>query len=145
MALEAPSRRKTLAFFAAARALGAGATTLVARDLSPSIPHAETVAFCTCCAVLLSCVSLYPELLPPGYYHSVVKWSRDYTDPILTRLFRTPGERFLTCQEGGLHEGTCTSHALEDLLRSLPAFAKLYFPIHLAPVLLVKRHLLKNR
>ncbi|KAK7503003.1 hypothetical protein BaRGS_00005629 [Batillaria attramentaria] len=33
LALEAHSRRKTLAFFVAARALGAGATTLVARDL----------------------------------------------------------------------------------------------------------------
>ena len=145
MALDAASRHNPIAFFAAARALGAGATTLVTRGHVTSVPHAETVAFCVCCAVLLPCVCLHPQLLPTGYYRSVVRWSRAYSEPILTRLFRTPEERFLTCQEVGLHEGTCASHALLDLVRGLPFFARLYFPIHLAPVLLFKRSMLKNR
>lgn len=145
MAVEAPQRQRVLALFATARALGAGVTTLVARDVVSPVPHAETLAFCTCCAVLVTCVALYPHLLPAGYYKSVLKWSRDYTDPILTELFRKPGDHFLACHDVGLHEGTCTEHAIHDFVRSLPAFAKLYIPIHLAPVLIFKRHMIKKR
>nr|KAG5711029.1 hypothetical protein BaRGS_013763 [Batillaria attramentaria] len=145
LALEAHSRRKTLAFFVAARALGAGATTLVARDLVRSIPHAETLTFCVCCATLVTCVARFPHLLPQGYYRSVVKWSRDYSHDILDELFRRPNDRFLTCNEVGMHQGACTRHALEDFVRSLPGFAKLYLPIHLAPVLVFKRAMLQKK
>ncbi|KAL8568832.1 hypothetical protein ACOMHN_035595 [Nucella lapillus] len=145
MLLEDPSRQKTLTFFTTARALGAGVVTLVSRGLVRPIPHAETLAFCTCCAALTTCVAIFPKLLPAGYYHSVLKWSRDYSHPVLEKLFRVPGERFLTCQEAGLHGDTCTKHALLDLFRSLPSFAKLYLPIHLAPVLVFKRDVLKKR
>lgn len=142
--MEESSCQKTFAFFTAARALGAGVTTLVTRGVVPHVPHAETLTFCVCCGALLTCVTNFSHLLPQSYYHSVVKWSRDYTDAILNVLFRTPGDRFLACSEAGLHTGTCTRHAVEDFLRSLPGFAKLYLPIHLVPILLFKMNRLKT-
>jgi hypothetical protein len=76
MAVEAPQRQRVLAFFVTARALGAGVSTMVARDVIRVIPHAEALSFSACSAALLSCVCLYPHLLPHGYYKSVLKWSR---------------------------------------------------------------------
>lgn len=145
LAVSSPSYHKVLTLFITARALGAGATTLVARGLVKGIPHAEILVFCAECALAVTGVACYPSLLPRGYYLSVLKWSRDYTEATTSALFRIPGSCFVTCSEAGLHEGSCTAHALRDFLRSFPSFAKLYLPIHLTPVVLFKRNLLKKR
>ncbi|GFS17400.1 hypothetical protein ElyMa_001496500 [Elysia marginata] len=139
------SRRQTLAFFTLSRAMGAGISTLVTRGYLRNIPYFEVGVFSACVSLIVYCTALAPHLLNRGYYRSILKWSRDYTDARLTRLFREPGPRFLTCAEVGLHEGSCTAHRLKDLLLSLSGFAKLYLPIHLTPVLIFKRGLLLKR
>lgn len=143
--LENPVRRRTLSLFTISRALGALVSTLITRGQIPFIAHGDTLMFCLSCAFLVYCTALRPHLLPKGYYYSVLKWSRDYTDDKLNQLFRIPGEKFLSCNEVGLHTDSCTSHALIDLIQSWPVFAKLYLPIHLAPVLVFRRKLLVNR
>ncbi|XP_012935165.1 uncharacterized protein LOC101854933 [Aplysia californica] len=139
------SRRKTVTFFTVARALGALVSTLVARGHLGTLPFLEVWVFCACVSVIVYCTALKPQYLTPGYYRSIVKWSRDYSDEKLEKLFRVQGDRFLTCEEAGLHEGPCVRQRFEDCLRSLPGFAKLYLPIHLTPVLLFKRKVLKER
>lgn len=145
VALLDSSRRQTLAFFTLSRALGAGISTLVTRDYLRSIPFFEVWVFSACVSLIVYCTALAPQYLNRGYYMSILKWSRDYTDSNLTLTFREPGSRFLTCSEVGLHEGSCTAHRLKDLLLSLPGFAKLYLPIHLTPVLIFKRAMLMKR
>ncbi|KAK6166026.1 hypothetical protein SNE40_022815 [Patella caerulea] len=135
-------RRKAGALFAIARALGSGLTTLVKRGHLTRIPYCETISFCLSCAFLVYCTALEPNLLSKGYYYSILKWSRDYTDANLTLLFRKPAESFISCQAAGLHQESCTNHAFKDFCLSFPAFAKLYLPIHATPMLLFRRKLL---
>lgn len=142
LCVEDPTRRLVFCLFAISRAIGALISTLVAREKIPEIPYSETAFFCLCCAFLVYCTALNPQLLNSGYYHSVLKWSRDYTDKKLQKLFREPGDRFLTCQEVGLHKDNCFRHAVLDWAKSFPAFAKLYFPIHVAPVVIFRRKIL---
>lgn len=143
--IEEPTRRRVICLFAIARAFGALISTLVVREKIPMIPYSETVLFCLCCAFLVYCTALKPQLLFKGYYYSVLKWSRDYTDKKLDVLFRKPSDRFLTCNEVGLHTDSCTKHAMKDFIYSFPAFAKLYLPIHVAPVIIFRRNLLLQR
>ena len=138
MVVEDRTRRRIYCLFAIARAVGAMVTTLVKRGVLPSVPYSETALFCWCTSFLVYCTALKPQYLFTGYYKSVLKWSRDYTDDKLKRLFRNPGPEFLTCAEAGLHDGSCTVHAMKDLAQSIPPFAKLYLPIHLAPVIFFK-------
>ncbi|RUS78406.1 hypothetical protein EGW08_013820 [Elysia chlorotica] len=145
VALLDSSRRQTLAFFTLSRALGAGISTLVTRGFLNHIPFFEVGVFSACVSLIVHCTAMAPQYLNRGYYMSIIKWSRDYTDERLTRAFREPGPRFLTCAEIGLHEGSCTKHRVTDLLQSLSGFAKLYLPIHLIPVLIFKRGLLLKR
>ncbi|XP_062617210.1 uncharacterized protein LOC134278915 [Saccostrea cucullata] len=145
LCIEDPTRRLIFCLFAISRAIGALISTLVAREKIPEIPYSETMSFCCCCAFLVYCTALNPQLLNTGYYFSVLKWSRDYTDKKLRVLFREPGDRFLTCQEAGLHKDQCLRHAIVDWVKSFPAFAKLYFPIHVAPVVVFRRKLLLER
>ncbi|KAH9489152.1 hypothetical protein Btru_052328 [Bulinus truncatus] len=145
IALLNKSVRQTVVFFTLARALGAGVSTLVARDIVGAVPFFEVAMFSFCTSIILYCVSLRPNLINPGYYKSILKWSRDYTDGKLTTLFRTPGTKFVTCAESGLHQGNCMHHRLVDFIHSLPGFAKLYLPIHLTPVLVFKRNVLLER
>lgn len=142
LCVEDPTRRLVFCLFAISRAIGALISTLVAREKIPEIPYSETAFFCLCCAFLVYCTALNPQLLNSGYYYSVLKWSRDYTDKKLRKLFREPGDRFLTCQEVGLHKDHCFRHAVLDWAKSFPAFAKLYFPIHVAPVFIFRRKIL---
>ncbi|VDI38316.1 Hypothetical predicted protein [Mytilus galloprovincialis] len=143
--IEDPTRRQVVTLFAIARAFGALISTLVVRGKIPYIEYSETLLFCLCCGFLVYAVALNPRLLFTGYYYSVLKWSRDYTDQKLNTLFRNPGEKFLTCSEVGLHKDSCTKHAIKDFFHSIPAFAKLYFPIHLTPVVIFRRKLLLER
>ncbi|XP_045198848.2 uncharacterized protein LOC123553172 [Mercenaria mercenaria] len=135
MVVEDRTRRRIYCLFAIARAVGAMVTTLVKRGLIPAVPYSETALFCSCTSFLVYCTALKPQYLFTGYYRSVLKWSRDYTDKKLNVLFREPGTKFLTCAEAGLHEQSCTYHAFKDFLQSLPPFAKLYLPIHMAPII----------
>lgn len=135
MVVEDRTRRQIYCLFAIARAVGAMVTTLVKRGVIPAVPHSETALFCSCTSFLVYCTALKPQYLFTGYYRSVLKWSRDYTDQKLKLLFREPGNTFLTCGEAGLHDHNCTYHAFKDFLQSLPPFAKLYLPIHMAPII----------
>ncbi|ESO84969.1 hypothetical protein LOTGIDRAFT_168227 [Lottia gigantea] len=137
--VEDETRRKVASLFAIARALGAGLTTLVKRGKITRIPYCETWSFCACCAFLVYCTALKPELLSKGYYKSILKWSRDYSDENLTLLFRKPAVEFINCQSAGLHKQSCTHHAVKDFCYSYPAFAKLYLPIHATPMVLFRR------
>ncbi|KAK0042759.1 hypothetical protein Bpfe_027822 [Biomphalaria pfeifferi] len=139
------SNRQTLAFFTLARALGAIVSTLVTRGVLVAIPFFEVAIFSLCTSIILYCVALKPDFLNPGYYKSILKWSRDYTDENLSILFRMPAKHFLTCQDAGLHQGNCTQQRLNDLIKSLPGFAKLYLPIHMTPVIVFKRKVLFER
>ncbi|KAH3735320.1 uncharacterized protein LOC127850296 [Dreissena polymorpha] len=143
--VEDRTRRRIYCLFAIARAIGAVVSTLVRRGLLPAMPYSETMLFCSCTSFLVYCTALKPQYLLTGYYKSVLKWSRDYTDRKLTTLFRQPGPDFLTCSDVGLHEGSCMRHAVTDFTRSLPAFAKLYLPIHLAPIIFFKYKLFLKR
>ena len=134
-----------MCLFAIARALGALVSTLVVREKIPGVPFGETISFCLGCSILVYCVSLKPQLLFSGYYRSVLKWSRDYTDVKLNTVFRQPGDKFLTCQEVGLHQDSCLYHAIKDFFLSMPAFAKIYFPIHITPILVFRRKLLLKK
>lgn len=143
--VEDPGRRLIYTLFAVSRAFGALVSTLVTREKVPEIPYSETLLFCLCCGFLVHCVALRPDLLHKGYYYSVLKWSRDYNDKTLQKLFRDTGDRFLTCQEAGLHSDSCTKHAFKDMILSIPSFAKLYLPIHLAPIVIFRRKLVIKR
>lgn len=143
--MEDPTRRQVVTLFALARAFGALVSTLVTRGRIPYIQYSETALFSLCCGFLVYAVALNPQLLYKGYYYSVLKWSRDYTDKKLNKLFRDPGTKFLTCAEVGLHENTCTRHAIADFFQSIPAFAKLYLPIHLTPIVIFRRKLLLEK
>ena len=118
---------------------------MVVRRKLRQIEYSETALFCLCCSFLLYAVSLDPKLLFTGYYYSVLKWSRDYTDKKLNILFRVPGDKFLTCNEVGIHKDGCMKHAIKDFFQSIPAFAKLYFPIHVTPIIIFRRKLLVQR
>lgn len=133
--VEDRTRRRIYCLFAIARAIGAIIATLVKRGVIPTIPYSETALFCACTSFLVYCTALKPQYLFTGYYRSVLKWSRDYTDKKLNTIFRQPGTTFLTCAEAGLHEYSCTYHAFTDFVQSLPPFAKLYLPIHMAPII----------
>ena len=138
IAVEDRTRRRVYCLFAIARSVGALVTTLVKRKHLPAIPFSETVLFSSCTAFLVYCNALKPQYLFPGYYRSVLKWSRDYTDQKLTRLFREPNTKFLTCADVGLHQKSCEKHAVLDFLQSFSGFAKLYLPIHAAPFVFFK-------
>ncbi|XP_071114487.1 transmembrane protein 135-like [Haliotis cracherodii] len=143
--VEDHSRRSVVALFAVARALGAGVSTLVTREHVRKVPYSETMAFCLCCGFLVYCTALRPSVLAKGYYHSILKWSRDYTDTKLDLLFRLPSDHFISCQEGGLHAYSCTRHAFWDFLCSLSSFVKLYLPIHVTPIVIFRRHLIVEK
>jgi hypothetical protein len=51
----------------------------------------------------------------------------------------------LTCNEVGIHKDGCMKHAIKDFFQSIPAFAKLYFPIHVTPIIIFRRKLLVQR
>jgi hypothetical protein len=89
------NRRRVVTLFAIARAFGGLISTMVVRRKLRQIEYSETALFCLCCSFLLYAVSLDPKLLFTGYYYSVLKWSRDYTDKKLNILFRVPGDKFL--------------------------------------------------
>lgn len=135
MVVEDRTRRRLYCLFAIARAIGAIISTFVKRGFLPSVPYSETAMFCSVTSLMIYCAALKPQYLFTGYYRSIMKWSRDYTDAKLTKLFRIPGNEFLTCAEVGLHQDSCTYHAMRDFLQSIPSFAKLYFPIHMAPII----------
>ncbi|XP_060077144.1 uncharacterized protein LOC132556719 [Ylistrum balloti] len=143
--IEDPGRRLIYTLFAVSRAFGALVSTLVTREKIPEIPYSETMLFSLCCGFLVHCVALRPDLLQKGYYYSVLKWSRDYNDKILQTLFRDSGDRFLGCQEAGLHPDSCTKHAFKDMIFSIPSFAKLYLPIHIAPIVIFRWKLIVKR
>ncbi|XP_033741255.1 uncharacterized protein LOC117328034 [Pecten maximus] len=143
--VEDPGRRLVYTLFAVSRAFGALISTLVTREKIPEIPYSETLLFSVCCGFLVHCVALRPDLLHKGYYYSVLKWSRDYNDKTLQKLFRDSGDRFLSCQEAGLHSDSCTKHAFKDMIYSIPSFAKLYLPIHLAPIIIFRHKLVVKR
>lgn len=145
IAIEDPTRRRVVTLFAIARAFGGLISTMVVRGKLPQIEYSETALFCLCSSFLLYAVSLQPKLLFTGYYYSVLKWSRDYTDQKLNILFRDTGDKFLTCNEVGLHKDGCMKHAIKDFFYSIPAFAKLYMPIHVAPIIIFRRKLLFQR
>lgn len=88
LCVEDPTRRLVFCLFAISRAIGALISTLVAREKIPEIPYSETAFFCLCCAFLIYCTALNPQLLNSGYYHSVLKWSRDYTDKKTTKVIQ---------------------------------------------------------
>lgn len=150
MVVEDRTRRRLYCLFAIARAIGAIICTLVKRELLPSVPYSETAMFSAVTGLLVYCTALKPQYLFTGYYRSVMKWSRDYTDEKLTKLFRTPGNQFLSCAEVGLHQDSCAYHSVRDFIQSVPPFAKLYFTIHMAPIIFfqhkqfVKRFVLPN-
>ncbi|WAR08281.1 hypothetical protein MAR_018239 [Mya arenaria] len=125
MVVEDRTRRRIYCLFAIARAIGAMISTLVKRGLLPSVPYSETALFCSCTSFLVYCTALQPQYLFTGYYKSVLKWSRDYTDEKLKKLFREHGDTFLTCADVGLHDQNCTIHAAIDFAQSIPPFAKL--------------------
>jgi len=143
--VEDRTRRHIYCVFAIARAFGAIVSTLVKREVVPFIPYSETALFSLCTGFLVYCTALKPQYLLPGYYRSVLKWSRDYTDPKLTKLFREPGASFLTCADVHLHKQSCERHAVMDFWKSFLPFAKLYLPIHLAPIVLMRLRSLKKR
>ena len=145
MVVEDRTRRQLYCLFAIARAFGAILSTLVKRGLLPSVPYSETALFSALTGFLVYCTSINPQYLFTGYYRSILKWSRDYTDSKLTTLFRDSGSRFLTCAEVGLHQDSCTYHALQDLVLSIPSFAKLYLPIHMAPTIFFNYKLIYRR
>lgn len=145
MAIEDRTRRRVYCLFALARAIGALISTLVRRNLLPDIPYSETILYGACSSFLVYCTALKPEYLFPGYYRSVLKWSHDYTDQKLTKLFREPNTMFMKCEDVGLHPGNCEKHAAIDFLRSVPGFAKLYLPIHVAPFIFFKYRVLFKR
>lgn len=118
---------------------------MVVRGKLPQIEYSETALFCLCCSFLLYAVVLDPKLLFTGYYYSILKWSRDYTEKKLNIVFRVPGDQFLTCKEVGIHKDGCMKHAIKDFFQSIPAFAKLYFPIHVTPIIIFRRKLLVQR
>ncbi len=78
--LDEPSRRRTLSHFITARALGALVITLKCRGVLPSFPYFTTLMFGICESLVVVAVTRHPELLPKGYYRSVLKWSLCYTD-----------------------------------------------------------------
>ncbi|XP_041354239.1 uncharacterized protein LOC121372054 [Gigantopelta aegis] len=143
--VENDSRRTFMTFFAIARALGAGLSTLVARETIPAIPFFDIMTFSACGAYIVYSAAVKPSNLSEGYYRSLLKWSRGFTDASLARIYRLPGDRFISCQEAGMHSDTCTKHALKDFFQSLLPFASLYLPIHLTPILVFRRKLLIER
>ncbi|CAL1546335.1 unnamed protein product [Lymnaea stagnalis] len=82
------SMRQTLAFFTLSRALGASLSTLVTRGVVYAVPCFEVAIFCLCTSLIVYCVSLKPHYLNTGYYRSILKWSRDFTDKNLNYLHR---------------------------------------------------------
>ncbi|XP_013416683.1 uncharacterized protein LOC106178162 isoform X2 [Lingula anatina] len=143
--VESNMRRRTIALFALARAVGVLADAANRQGVVRPIPHGYTTLFCLCCSFMVYCTALKPQLLQKGYYYSVLKWSRDYTNSNLEKVFRKQGSVFVSCARGEIHDNTCTRHAFLDLLQSWPGFAKLYLPIHVAPILLFKRKLLRQQ
>ena len=79
-AMDDPSRRFTFSLFLSARALGALITTLHRRGYLPTVPHFVTVALGLCQCLILVAVTRFPELLPQGYYRSVIRWALYYTE-----------------------------------------------------------------
>ena len=145
LSVEDRTRRRVYCLFAIARAVGALVSTLVRRGYLPDIPFSETYLFGICGSFLVYCNALKPQYLFPGYYRSVLKWSRDYTDQKLSKLFREPNTKFLTCADVGLHPDSCEKHAVKDFLQSIPGFVKLYLPIHVAPFIFFKHRMLFKR
>ena len=78
--IDDPSRRHTLSLFVVARALGALITTLHRRGQLPTIPHFVVLTFGLCQSFIIYSVVRYPELLPVGYYRSLLSWSMYFTD-----------------------------------------------------------------
>lgn len=78
--IDDPQRRYTLSLFIVARAFGALIITLHKRGYLPSMPYFVELTFGLCQAFIGVCGIRYPELLPAGYYRSVLKWSRHLTD-----------------------------------------------------------------
>ena len=135
-----------MTFFAIARALGAGLSTLVARNIIRAIPFFDIMTFSACGAYIVYSAAVKPSNLSDGYYKSLLKWSRGFTDASLARIYRLPGDRFISCQEAGIHSGqSCTTHAVKDFFQSLLPFASLYLPIHLTPILVFRRQILIER
>lgn len=145
IAIEDPTRRRVVTLFAIARAFGGLISTMVVRGKLPQIEYSETALFCLCSSFILYAAILDPKLLFTGYYYSILKWSRDYTEKKLNIVFRVPGDQFLTCKEVGIHQDGCMKHAIKDFFQSIPAFAKLYFPIHVTPIIIFRRKLLVQR
>ena len=78
--IDDPSRRHTLSLFVIARALGALITTLHRRGQLPTIPHFVVLMFGLCQSFIIYSVVRYPELLPVGYYRSLLRWSVSLSD-----------------------------------------------------------------
>ena len=78
--LDHPDRRRTLSLFVLARALGALVVTLHQRGHLPNVPYFATVIFAVCESLIIVCMTHFPELLPRGYYRSILNWSMYYTN-----------------------------------------------------------------
>ncbi|XP_078571983.1 transmembrane protein 135-like [Branchiostoma floridae x Branchiostoma japonicum] len=137
MFIESGKRRRTIALFLLARAAGAFMSTWVKRGRLPRVRHLDTLVFCLCTGFIVYAAALDPELLPDGYYRSILRWSRGWTDKGLAETLRREGTAFVPC-DVHMHPGSCHVYTLKDTLRSWPSFFKMYLPINLVPVLLFK-------
>ncbi|KAI8506896.1 hypothetical protein Bbelb_153350 [Branchiostoma belcheri] len=144
MFIESGKRRRTIALFLLARAANAFFSTLVRRGHVPRVRHCDTAVFCLCTGFIVYAAALDPELLPVGYYRSILRWSRGWTDKGLAHTLRRTGTEFVPC-DLHMHPGSCHAYTLKDTLRSWPSFFKMYLPINLVPVLLFKYKQLLSR
>ena len=78
--IDDPQRRRTLSLFVLARALGALFMTLHHRGQLPTVPYFVTIVFAACQSLIIMCVTHFPELLPQGYYKSILNWSMYYSE-----------------------------------------------------------------
>lgn len=135
--IDEPHRRRSILLYVMARAVGTLVKTLHSRGLLPTVPHLSFLVYSVCHAFIMVCMVHYPELLPPAYYNSIIRWGQTYTDEKIRLYFREPGSEFVPCSVL-MHKGSCESSAFFGFFSHWFLYLKLYTVLYIIPLLLFR-------
>ncbi len=153
MLLDERSRRKSLTLYFFARSLDTLANVCVHKGILPQIDWFYSFLFGVVNMPIQYGFVFMPEILDKGYY----KWILNMGDVHDSAIVKTIRDRrsmhfdhgisipFRSCNEGGLHEGSCTWFSFLDLISCFFRASKTYIPVHLATLIFFRHAFLLDK
>jgi hypothetical protein len=143
--LDEASRRQMIALYLFSRGLDVATKRLVRDGRIPYWKHFEALLFGVSNMPIMYGFLFMPEILQPSYYKWILRMGV-VTDKGLAGTLRERRDTFFKTGElipfrpcsHGYHTGPCTVHCATDWVAGLLRAGKIYLPVHLVPLLLLR-------